>query len=317
MVYRVYLRTLPARQTDLRSDYSWRYSTSRQSTGPGSYEKLVCTYAGGHLDEELLLQGRTPRVVESKPTRSIQLDADIFDRWVPVPDSPSRSSLMADVFTGIEKSSFVTTAAGTKPPSRFASTVDQLVADYVASQEPSSGDEARVKAPSPRELGDPAILDPGGQRRNLARGKLDLKYEWTWNGPLLEIKIEAAATNRNADVFLVVEEEIVDEQRRHVSFRIPITTQPIYVPQSFLDEEARLADEANKFWRGLVAKYVEVAELSPEDPVAQLGRMSLVGVEQRIALAAMMREHAPDLLTTYLRTYGLPSDAASATDDGG
>ena len=95
------------------------------------------------------------------------------------------------------------------------------------------------------------------------------------------------------------------------SFRIPIATQLTYVPQSFLDAEAKLTTEANDFWRGLVAKYVEVAEVSPEDPVAQLGRASLRSAERRLALFTAAQKRAPDLVAQHFREHGLQS-----TDNG-
>jgi hypothetical protein len=303
ITYKVFLRTLPARRIDARSDYSSHYWTSRQPGG--SYASLICTYTGGELDEKLVVEGRTPRVVRSESTTTVNLDADTFDIWVPVPDGPG---LMTDVFTGIEKSNLVTTAAGNKPSSRFVSAVDQLVNDFiVAGQQPSAGDDVAIKPPSQKDLGSPTLPDPNGQRRNLKRDQLSLKYEWTWNGPLLEIRIEAQDTNPNADLYLVVEEQIVDQQWRHNTFRIPVATQLTYVPQSFLDAEAKLSDEANSFWRGLVAKYVEVAALSPEDPIVQLGRASLRGADQRLALSAALQRHAPELLAEHLRERGLKS----------
>jgi len=301
ITYRVYLRTMPARTIDARSDYSSHYWTTRQVGA--SHDSLICTYTGDHLDQEKLVEDRTPRVVRSAaPPDPVVLDADTFDIWVSLPDGPG---LMTDVFSGIEKSIFVTTAAGNKTSSRYVSTIDQLVGEYVASEQPSTGDDAEIVAPQQKDLGTPTLADVKGERRNLKRGQLTLKYEWIWNGPVLEIKIDAADTNPNADLYLVVEEHIVDDQWRHSSFRIPIATQLTYVPQSFLDAEAKLTTEANDFWRGLVAKYVEVAEVSPEDPVAQLGRASLRSAERRLALFTAAQKRAPDLVAQHFREHGL------------
>lgn len=309
ITYKVYLRTMPARTIDARSDYSSFYWTTRQ-TG-GSYDSLVCTYTEGHLDQEEVVEGRTPRVVKTGMRRTVTLHADTFDIWVPVPDGPG---LMTDIFTGIDKSIYVTTAAGNATSSRYVSTLDELVGEFIASEQPSTGEDAGIVPPKQNDLGSPLLPDPKGERRNLKRDELTLQYEWSWNGPTLELRIDAADTqdtgsepraNPNADLYLVVEEHIVGGQWRHSSFRIPIATQLTYVPQSFLDAEAKLADEANDFWRGLVTKYVEVGEVSPEDPVAQLGRASLRSAEQRLALFTAAQKHAPELLAQHLREAGL------------
>jgi hypothetical protein len=216
-----------------------------------------------------------------------------------------RPGLMTDVFTGIEKSVLVTTAAGNQTSSRYVSTIDEVVGEFIASEPPSMGDEAEIVAPQQKDLGAPLLADAKGERRNLKRDQLTLQYEWTWNGPVLEITIDAADTNPNADLYVVVEEHIVDDQWRHSSFRIPIATQLTYVPQSFLDAEATLTARANDFWRGLVSKYVEVAEVSPEDPVAQLGRASLRNAAQRQALFTAAQKQAPELLARHFREHGL------------
>lgn len=307
VLYRVYLRTLSARRLDARSDYSSHYWTSRTSSSPSSYETLTCSYTGGELDQKRLLEARTERAVRTEPRREISLQADVFDLWVPVPDGPLPAGLLTDVFTGIEKSMVATTAAGSNTPSRFVSTVDQLVSEWIASGGGSEADRPRVTPPAARELGESKVAETEGQRRHLDRGSVSLAYEWTWNGPLLEIKIEAPATNRNADVYLVVEEQIVDRQWRHSSFLIPLTTQLTYVPQSFLDEEAGLAQKANRFWRELLLKYAESVAVGPEDPIARLGRMSLRSVDQRLTVEAVVREHAPELLAAHFRAYGLPN----------
>jgi hypothetical protein len=130
-----------------------------------------------------------------------------------------------------------------------------------------------------------------------------LHYEWTWNGPILEIQIDGAATNPNADVYLVVEEQIVDGEWRHTAYRIPLASQLTYVPQSFLNAEAKLTDDANSFWRGLVSKYVEAAALGPEDPIVQVGRVSLADAEQRLLLQAIMERQDPEFLAQYTREY--------------
>jgi hypothetical protein len=312
IMYRVYLRTMPARTIDARSDYSSHYWTTRQ---PGaSFDSLICTYTETHLDQKKVVEDRTPRAVKSGSPTTVTLDVDTFDIWVPIPDGPG---LMTDVVTGIEKSTFVTTAAGNQTSSRYVSALDELVGEYIASGQPSTGDDAEIAAPQPKDLGVPSLPDAKGERRNLKRDQLTLQYEWTWNGPVLEIKIDAADTkpntepnsnaapNPNADLYLVVEEHIVGDQWRHSSFRIPIATQLTYVPQSFLDAEAKLTAEANDFWRGLVTKYVEVSEISPEDPVVQLGRASLRNAGQRLALFTAVQKQAPEFLAQHFREHGL------------
>jgi hypothetical protein len=322
--YRVYLRTMPARRIDSSSDYSSFYWTTRKRIPAGDAEEgqppkpaidaLVCQYTGGHLDQELLVQGRTQRTVAkgaSPADTPLKLNADTFDVWVPVPDITSMG-LVSDVFTGIEKTKVVVTAAGNKPSSRFASTIDGLVREYASAPErPDAGEGAGGKAPQQRDLGDEQLPDPRGERRNLIRSEVLLHYEWTWNGPLLEIQIQADAANPNVDLYLVVEEEIVDQQWRHSSFRIPLVTQLTYVPQAFLEAEAEKAKRANSFWRGLVSKYVETASLSPEDPIARFGRVSLADVEERMALQAAMQNRDPEFLARYTRDYEARNAARS------
>jgi hypothetical protein len=314
--YKVYLRTMPARRIDSRSDYSSFYWTTRKRipnaiTQEGQPPKpaidtLDCQYTEGHLDQELLVEGSTERTVlkgGTAPDDPLMLTADTFDIWTPVPDGASMG-LMTDVFTGIEKTGMVSTAAGNKPSSRFVSTIDELVREYATAPEPPAlGAAVGVKAPERPDLGDEKLPDPKGERRNLTRGQVSLHYEWTWNGPLLEVEIKADAANPNTDLYLVVEEQIVDQQRRHSAFRIPLATQLTYVPLSFLEAEAQQADRANRFWRGLVSKYVEAAALSPEDPIVRFGRVSLADAEQRMALQAVVQKHAPEFLANYTREY--------------
>ena len=331
LTYKVYLRTLPGRKSDCRSDYSSVYWTDRKriQVEPGNpakaYDSLECSYTGSALDEvtglwtaivdeHLLVKDRTPRVVKSGASR-ISLAVDTFDIWVPVPDVPV---LQTKVIKGIELATAGDSQAG------YITTINELVSKYVQSEPPSAGDDVDITAPPQPNLGGPPPADPGSERRNLKRDQVSLQYEWTWNGPVLEIRIEAESSvkigepdvrrpNPNADVYLVVEEKIVDAapvpdpddpgEWRHSAFRIPFATQLTYVPQSFLNAEEEESSKADKFWRGLVSKYVEVTELSPEDPIAQYGRVSLSNAEQRMTLQAMVERHAPEFLADYTREF--------------
>ncbi len=274
LTYKVYLRTLPGRKSHCRSDYSSVYWTDREriQVEPGNpakaYDSLRCSYMGSELDEvtglwtaivdeHLLVEDRTPRVVTSgasRPDQPISLAVDTFDIWVPVPDVPV---LQTKVIKGIELATAGDSQAG------YITTINQLVSKYVQSEPPSAGDDVDITAPPQPNLGGPPPADPGSERRNLKRDQVSLQYEWTWNGPVLEIRIEAESSvkigntelrrpNPNADVYLVVEEKIVDGQWRHSAFRIPFATQLTYVPQSFLNAEEEESSKADKFWRGLV-----------------------------------------------------------------
>ena len=228
------------------------------------------------------------------------LTADTFDIWTAVPDGASMG-LMTDVFTGIEKTGVVSTAAGNKPSSRFVSTIDELVREYATAPEPPvAGAKVGVKAPERPDLGGESLPDPKGERRNLTRGQVSLHYEWTWNGPLLEVEIEADAANPNTDLYLVVEEQIVDQQWRHSAFRIPLTTQLTYVPQSFLEAEAEQADRANRFWRGLVSSTSRRRCFPRKTPSWGSGG-SAWPTRSSGRRCRRVQKHAPEFLTNYTR----------------
>ena len=57
-----------------------------------------------------------------------------------------------------------------------------------------------------------------------------------------------------------------------------------------------------------LSKYVQVAKVSPEDPVAQLGRASLRSAERRLALFTTAEKRAPDVVVEAVQVSPISPD---------
>jgi hypothetical protein len=307
--YRVYLRTLRARSLDCRSEYANVFWTTRDPGNQNREPSLICHYSGASLDEELIAEGITPRTVRtSEGTRAVRLTADTFELWDPYPDILS-GSFVGSVNKAV--SSAVTTAAGTTMPARYTSAVDELVSlgrdvDLDLLAPPAAGHPVSLGSPSDRELGAPAMREHSGQRRNLrSEQRVEIATSYVWDGSRLDLHLEIPSSSPNFDVYLVVEERIVNDQWRHSSYLLPIAPQITRVPQSFLDHEAELAKKAHDFWNDLNHKYAESREIGPGDPIIQIAIESIRTAEQRAMAAHLYREHAPGLLAEAIRDAGL------------
>ncbi len=305
--YRVYLRTLPARTADCRSDYSTTYWTGRDPGDQGREPSLVCHYTGASLDDHLVVEGISPRQVRARPDlRVVTLTADTFQVWQPVPDVLARQPVSDAVREAVVTS--VSTAAGTKVPPQYVSAVDRIV-DLRRGVDlfipPQSGDPVSITAPTDRELGPATVPEPHGQRRNLAAGRpVSIAYRYAWDGARLDLHLEVPATSPNFDVYLVVEELIVRDQRRHNAFLLPMVPQITYVPQSFLEREAEQSAKAQAFWTDLNRRYALSDRVGPEDPIIGAMARSVRNAEQRMAVAELFRQHAPDVLERAIAEWG-------------
>ena len=301
--YRIQLRTLPARSTDCRSDYSDVFWTSRDAGARDREPSLRCTYTGAERDAKLIAEGITPRTVRtSDGTRTLRMSADTYDVWQSYPDTWS------GVVTGPPRDGLaqaVITAAGNSTPDGFASTIDKLVIEHdlgFALDEPAEGDPAPVGSPTDRELGAPSIPEVAGQRRHLSHDRrVEFTYDYSWEGARLDLHLEFPSTCPNFDLYLVVEELIVNDQWRHTWYRIPVATQLIHVPQSFLDHEAENVRRAHKFWSDLNRHYSLSHQVGPGDAIAQVAVQAIRDSGTRESLAEAYRLHAPELLEQAMR----------------
>lgn len=312
--YEVWLRTLPTR-LDGTSDYATVYRTSyedepqEREPGTARFKRLICEFSSSQvLDGERIAKGKTPDATFSDGPKTITLSADTFDWWIPVPDALETGLHASEYLSEIRELGWLSNvgalttggaggggAAPPRPPGRvidfdLVNAVSSPVGDGILGSE-----FAHASDPS-----------PVGERREIRRADVEVTYTVVWNGIDLMVRVEGRPQDRNYDLFLVVEEQLLaHDQWLHTSFQLPITGQLTFVPERFFREEQDLIDKANAFWRDFNAHYSESVELSPLDPVAHVNWHELYSVAGLQRVAKLVQLERPEVLAAFMKERGI------------
>lgn len=320
VAYRLYLRTLSARAADCRSDYATFYRDEADADAEGVGFRR-CTTTGAPLSQvQLRLDpgsdgpAWTPRgVVEiTGDDHGVTLEADTFDIWVPVPDLVG-PGIASGVDATRRRNPYLDRSGSGGGTS--GGWLDAVVSDRFDAAEVltvvGGGGGSDVALEPPGRLGAKELEDPLGPRRNLLRGqRVTVWPSLVWDGPLLTVRVRSVAEMGNFDLYLVLEELLPGGQWRHVHHRIPVVGQTTYVPQSFLDEEAALVAQAERFWRDFDRHYSISHEPGIGDVVSNLVRGDIRAEHTIVALRDAARSSAPELLGERLRAWGMGEHGA-------
>ena len=295
--YRIYLRTLTSATGGndwFDRNYGSHYSTYYQRSLTDSLRaQLVVATTNGVLGESLLAEGPSPKNT-LHTSGNIEIKANTFDWWVPVPppfsvDEPFESTLRSLRAFGPVKVSPPTLLSADQPLlGSLTPRLDRPVGGTVPWLPWTEGE-------SPWR----------GWKTDVQEVTVSLSYRMTWDGDRFELSLSNRPEDRNYDVFLVFEELLPRSgQHLHTAIQMSIHGQITYLPQSFFDEVSKAYSRGRGILSDLNRRFSESRPLSPEDPITVLGRpgelLTPAGLQRLTAIAE--RDH-PELLQQVVEEY--------------
>ncbi|MDO8448875.1 MAG: hypothetical protein Q7T10_08715 [Rhodoferax sp.] len=304
--YRVFLRTLKPRgaasvwnEPDYESVQHTEYRPD--PLHPGFDRLYLHTAASAVLGQELLFEGTTT-TEKRQVKRTVQTVAHTFDWWIPT--QPLRRFNPLDTIDAVVHNRLID--AGVQPAPVPASPGTPIHAGLAI--ERHFDQVVAEKPPIIIGLEDAKDAPPWtGFHREADQRPVLMEVDATWQDGHLRVVIDNRPEDRNYVAWLVVEEKFgsveSDEQAPkvlHTAFKVPITGQLTYVPQSLFDEEGKIHVERELFFNEFATF------LTPEpgekifdeiDPV-ELGTSA--GIERFLVLA---KQRQPEVLIDFASRY--------------
>jgi len=311
--YRIFLRTLKPQiapsvwnEPDYESVQHAEYRPDPRHLG---FNRLYLdTVPSAILGKELIFEG-TSSTERRQLKKTVEMAAHTFDWWIPT--KPRRYSL--EMIDEVVRSRLLDAGlqptpvpAGSGAPTHAGLDIDLRIDDLTAEELPQIiiGLES-AKDPPPWK----------GFHREADQRRVVMQVNATWQDGTLRVVIDNRPEDRNYVVWLVVEETFgsiePDEQPPkvlHSAFKIPVTGQLTYVPQSLFDEEGKNQVKRELFFN----EFGTFMTLDPGEKIfGVIDPVELAteaGIERFLAVA---RQRQPELLTEFANRYYNKGGAAS------
>ena len=294
------------------------------TAGDARCNRLVTNFKqNAILSEVVLFEGTSPiQTINRFGERKLQ--ASTFDWYVPVRSFAGVHEKITDISVEIERSH-------TEKKVRSGGTSHYLLEERKTQPAPlpvmSNGAPLRFNASDEFFEMDSMLsmaeanLD-NAERRHVKVEEVTIKWQLTWTGDRLEVRLFGKPEERPFQVHVVVEESvysgetppdnIVDVladtglvEQLHTPVAADMVNQLVFVPQSFFDEEAKALREAAKLWSEFIRRFAENGPIGPGDPIEffeQSISEKIMHSESTATLIATLKErmnfaekHAPDL----------------------
>ena len=304
--YRVFLRTLTPHNAPTvwnEPDYeSVQHAEYRPDPLHPGFDRLYLdTVQSAILGQELLFEGFSS-TERRHVVKAVQTVAHTFDWWIPTKplrhfdpfatvDEVVRGRL---IDAGLEPAPV---PDGSSKPVHAGLDVDRR-SDRVVEERPQIiiGLEDAKDAPPWT-----------GFHREAAQAQVQIQVDATWQDGRLRVVIDNRPEDRNYIAWMVVEETFgsieSDEQAPkvlHTAFKVPITGQLTYVPQSLFDEEGHIHVEREQFFN-------EFATFLTPDPgekiFGEIDPIELATEEGVARFVSLAKQRQPELLAAFAKRY--------------
>jgi hypothetical protein len=192
----------------------------------------------------------------------IGIEADTFDWWIPVAppftiDKPFDETLKHMRSLGWSVGDQIDTAMLTVPM-QMMQTMQTTMA--------WSGSRLGAAVAQNNGLTTPELYwkkagTPDGQRRDVGRVKVRIRYKLQWIGDELTVFLWSRPEDRSYIVYLVLEEQMQGSANvLHTAVAVPVNGLLTYVPQGFFDEEFAAHAKTAAIIARLIPKYIPTVD---------------------------------------------------------